>query len=56
MGNRVRDCNFEEEVSGLSDAVFLKRASMLCAERVYVEGNNLQAHFVRSVKLKARPA
>ena len=34
------DCNFEEAVSGLSDAVFLNTGQVcLCAERVYVERN-----------------
>ena len=32
------DCNFEEAVSGLSDAVFLNTGQVcLCAERIYVE-------------------
>jgi aminomuconate-semialdehyde/2-hydroxymuconate-6-semialdehyde dehydrogenase len=34
------DCNFEEAVSGLSDAVFLNTGQVcLCAERVYAERN-----------------
>jgi aminomuconate-semialdehyde/2-hydroxymuconate-6-semialdehyde dehydrogenase len=34
------DCNFEEAISGLSDAVFLNTGQVcLCAERVYAERN-----------------
>ncbi|MGB7600474.1 MAG: 2-hydroxymuconic semialdehyde dehydrogenase [Candidatus Sulfotelmatobacter sp.] len=34
------DCNFEEAISGLSDAIFLNTGQVcLCAERVYAERN-----------------
>lgn len=47
------DCNFEEAVSGLSDAVFLNTGQVcLCAERVYVERKVFSA-FVEALKRKA---
>ena len=47
------DCNFEEAVSGLSDAVFLNTGQVcLCAERVYVERRVFSA-FVEALKKKA---
>ena len=47
------DCNFEEAVSGLSDAVFLNTGQVcLCAERVYVERTIFGA-FVEALKRKA---
>jgi len=47
------DCNFEEAVSGLADAVFLNTGQVcLCAERVYVERKIFDA-FVEALKLKA---
>ena len=47
------DCNFEEAVSGLSDAVFLNTGQVcLCAERVYVERQIFVA-FVEALKQKA---
>jgi aminomuconate-semialdehyde/2-hydroxymuconate-6-semialdehyde dehydrogenase len=47
------DCNFEEAVSGLADAVFLNTGQVcLCAERVYVERKIFNA-FVDALKQKA---
>jgi len=47
------DCNFEEAVSGLADAVFLNTGQVcLCAERVYVE-RKVFAPFVEALKQKA---
>lgn len=47
------DCNFEEAVSGLSDAVFLNTGQVcLCAERIYVERKLFEA-FVEALKQKA---
>jgi len=47
------DCNFEEAVSGLSDAVFLNTGQVcLCAERVYVE-RKIFSSFVEALKRKA---
>ena len=47
------DCNFEEAVGGLSDAVFLNTGQVcLCAERIYVERNIFDA-FVQELKQKA---
>jgi aminomuconate-semialdehyde/2-hydroxymuconate-6-semialdehyde dehydrogenase len=47
------DCNFEEAVNGLSDAVFLNTGQVcLCAERVYVEHKIFDA-FVDALKHKA---
>jgi len=47
------DCNFEEAISGLSDAVFLNTGQVcLCAERVYVERKIFDA-FVEALKQKA---
>jgi aminomuconate-semialdehyde/2-hydroxymuconate-6-semialdehyde dehydrogenase len=47
------DCNFDEAVSGLSDAVFLNTGQVcLCAERVYVERKIFDA-FVQALKQKA---
>ncbi|MGA8617968.1 MAG: 2-hydroxymuconic semialdehyde dehydrogenase [Candidatus Sulfotelmatobacter sp.] len=47
------DCNFEETVNGLSDAVFLNTGQVcLCVERVYVERKIFSA-FVDALKLKA---
>jgi aminomuconate-semialdehyde/2-hydroxymuconate-6-semialdehyde dehydrogenase len=47
------DCDFEETVNGLSDAVFLNTGQVcLCAERVYVERKIFTA-FVESLKQKA---
>ena len=48
------DCNFEEAVSGLSDAVFLNTGQVcLCAERVYVE-RKIFSSFVEALKRKAK--
>jgi aminomuconate-semialdehyde/2-hydroxymuconate-6-semialdehyde dehydrogenase len=48
------DCNFEEAVNGLSDAVFLNTGQVcLCAERVYVERTIFNA-FVDALKRKAQ--
>jgi len=48
------DCNFEEAVSGLTDAVFLNTGQVcLCAERVYVEREIFSA-FVEALKEKAQ--
>ena len=47
------DCNFEEAVNGLSDAVFLNTGQVcLCAERVYVE-RKICDEFVEALKQKA---
>ena len=47
------DCNFEEAVNGLADAVFLNTGQVcLCAERVYVERKIFGA-FVEALKRKA---
>ncbi len=47
------DCNLEEAVNGLSDAVFLNTGQVcLCAERVYVERKIFEA-FVEALKQKA---
>ncbi len=47
------DCNFEEAVSGLADAVFLNTGQVcLCAERVYVE-RQIFAALVDALKQKA---
>jgi len=47
------DCNFEDAVRGLSDAVFLNTGQVcLCAERVYVE-RKIFSSFVESLKRRA---
>jgi aminomuconate-semialdehyde/2-hydroxymuconate-6-semialdehyde dehydrogenase len=47
------DCNFEEALNGLSDAVFLNTGQVcLCAERVYVERSIFHT-FVDALKQKA---
>jgi aminomuconate-semialdehyde/2-hydroxymuconate-6-semialdehyde dehydrogenase len=47
------DCNFEEAVNGLTEAVFLNTGQVcLCAERVYVE-RKLFSAFVAALKQKA---
>jgi len=47
------DCNFEEAVNGLADAVFLNTGQVcLCAERVYVERKIFGA-FVEALRRKA---
>jgi aminomuconate-semialdehyde/2-hydroxymuconate-6-semialdehyde dehydrogenase len=47
------DCDFDEAVRGLSDAVFLNTGQVcLCAERVYVE-RKIFASFVEALKQKA---
>jgi aminomuconate-semialdehyde/2-hydroxymuconate-6-semialdehyde dehydrogenase len=47
------DCNFEEAVNGLAEAVFLNTGQVcLCAERVYVERTIFSA-FVDGLKRKA---
>jgi aminomuconate-semialdehyde/2-hydroxymuconate-6-semialdehyde dehydrogenase len=47
------DCNFEEAVDGLSDAVFLNTGQVcLCAERIYVE-RKIFDEFVDALKRKA---
>jgi aminomuconate-semialdehyde/2-hydroxymuconate-6-semialdehyde dehydrogenase len=47
------DCNFDEAVNGLSDAVFLNTGQVcLCAERVYVE-REIFSTFVDALKRKA---
>jgi len=47
------DCNFNEAISGLSDAVFLNTGQVcLCAERVYVE-RKIFSEFVEALKRKA---
>jgi aminomuconate-semialdehyde/2-hydroxymuconate-6-semialdehyde dehydrogenase len=47
------DCDFEEAVAGLSDAVFMNTGQVcLCAERIYVE-RPLFDRFVSALKTKA---
>jgi aminomuconate-semialdehyde/2-hydroxymuconate-6-semialdehyde dehydrogenase len=47
------DCDFEETVRGVADAVFLNTGQVcLCAERIYVE-RAIFARFVAALKLKA---
>ncbi len=47
------DCDFEETVLGVAEAVFLNTGQVcLCAERVYVE-RTIFDRFVQSLKLKA---
>jgi aminomuconate-semialdehyde/2-hydroxymuconate-6-semialdehyde dehydrogenase len=47
------DCDFEETVNGITDAVFLNTGQVcLCAERIYVE-RKLMDRFVASLKQKA---
>lgn len=47
------DCDFEESVNGVADAVFLNTGQVcLCAERVYVE-RSIFDRFVDAVKKKA---
>jgi aminomuconate-semialdehyde/2-hydroxymuconate-6-semialdehyde dehydrogenase len=47
------DCDFEEAVKGLSDAVFLNTGQVcLCAERVYVE-RTIFERFVSALKARA---
>ena len=47
------DCDFDETVQGLTDAVFLNTGQVcLCAERVYVE-RKLMDRFVTALKQKA---
>jgi aminomuconate-semialdehyde/2-hydroxymuconate-6-semialdehyde dehydrogenase len=47
------DCNFEETVNGLAEAVFLNTGQVcLCAERVYVE-RKIFGPFVEALKRKA---
>ncbi len=47
------DCDFEEAVNGVSEAVFLNTGQVcLCAERVYVEGAIFE-RFVDALKRKA---
>jgi aminomuconate-semialdehyde/2-hydroxymuconate-6-semialdehyde dehydrogenase len=47
------DCDFEETVNGVAEAVFLNTGQVcLCAERVYVE-RAIFDRFVQSLKLKA---
>jgi aminomuconate-semialdehyde/2-hydroxymuconate-6-semialdehyde dehydrogenase len=47
------DCDFEETVAGLADAVFLNTGQVcLCAERIYVE-RPLFERFVEALKQKA---
>jgi aminomuconate-semialdehyde/2-hydroxymuconate-6-semialdehyde dehydrogenase len=47
------DCDFEDAVSGISEAVFLNTGQVcLCAERVYVE-RMIFDRFVQALKLKA---
>ncbi len=47
------DCDFEEAVSGISEAVFLNTGQVcLCAERVYVE-REIFERFVDALKRKA---
>jgi aminomuconate-semialdehyde/2-hydroxymuconate-6-semialdehyde dehydrogenase len=47
------DCDFEETVGGLADAVFLNTGQVcLCAERIYVE-RTIFERFVEALKLKA---
>jgi aminomuconate-semialdehyde/2-hydroxymuconate-6-semialdehyde dehydrogenase len=47
------DCDFDEAVDGISDAVFLNTGQVcLCAERVYVE-RSIFGRFVDAIKRKA---
>jgi aminomuconate-semialdehyde/2-hydroxymuconate-6-semialdehyde dehydrogenase len=47
------DCNFDDTVSGMSDAVFMNTGQVcLCAERVYVERKIFEP-FVEALKKKA---
>jgi aminomuconate-semialdehyde/2-hydroxymuconate-6-semialdehyde dehydrogenase len=47
------DCNFEETINGISDAVFLNTGQVcLCAERVYIERKIFGA-FVEALKQQA---
>ena len=47
------DCDFEDAVNGISEAVFLNTGQVcLCAERVYVE-RTILARFVETLKRKA---
>lgn len=47
------DCDFEEAVTGISEAAFLNTGQVcLCAERVYVE-RSIFERFVEALKLKA---
>ena len=47
------DCDFEESVNGMSEAVFLNTGQVcLCAERVYVE-RSIFDRFVEALKAKA---
>jgi aminomuconate-semialdehyde/2-hydroxymuconate-6-semialdehyde dehydrogenase len=47
------DCNFEETVNGLSEAIFLNTGQVcLCAERVYVE-RNIFGRLLDALKKKA---
>lgn len=47
------DCDFEETISGVAEAVFLNTGQVcLCAERVYVD-RAIFDRFVQSLKLKA---
>jgi aminomuconate-semialdehyde/2-hydroxymuconate-6-semialdehyde dehydrogenase len=47
------DCNFEETMNGVADAVFLNTGQVcLCTERVYVE-RNIFAQFVEALKQRA---
>jgi aminomuconate-semialdehyde/2-hydroxymuconate-6-semialdehyde dehydrogenase len=47
------DCNLEETINGISEAVFLNTGQVcLCAERVYVE-RKIFSQFVEELKLKA---
>lgn len=47
------DCDFEEAINGIGDAVFLNTGQVcLCAERVYVE-RLIFDHFVEALKRKA---
>src|ERR1700728_3253713 len=47
------DCDFDETVNGLTDAVFLSTGQVcLCAERVYIE-RKLMDRFVSTLKQKA---
>jgi len=47
------DCDFEETIRGLADAVFLNTGQVcLCAERIYVERRIFEP-FVQALKLKA---
>ena len=48
------DCDFEEAVNGISEAVFLNTGQVcLCAERVYVE-RKIYERFVETLKRKAK--